>query len=146
LHFLLKHKAEDVTVLSTKLAIPIRFAFKAVTEADHREVISITCRFEATYDLTEGFEPSAQQIAAFKEGNAVFNCWTYFREFVHSSVSRMNYPPPTLPFLRMVPRAISKDSPLVPRALDAAIPTEQGGGDPRRSHKPSKEKDKGRSN
>jgi hypothetical protein len=146
LRFLLKHKAEEVGVLNAKLTVPIRFAFKAITEADDREVISIVSRFEAVYDLAEGFEPTPEQMAAFKDGNAVFNCWTYFREFVHSTVSRMNYPPPTLPFLRMVPRAISKDSPLVPRALEAAAPTEQGGGDPRRGRKPSKEEEKGRSN
>jgi hypothetical protein len=132
LRFLLKYKAEDAAVLNSALMIPIRFAFTAVTETDNREVLSIICRLEAVYDLAEGFGPTPQQIEAFKNGNAIFNCWTYFREFVHNTVTRMNYPPPTLPFLRMVPKAAAKNLTTSPKAIEEASLIEQVSQEPER--------------
>jgi hypothetical protein len=61
---------------------------------------------EASYELAEGYEPTSEQIEAFRQGNAIFNCWTYFREYVQSSVARMNFPSVTVPFLRMVPKRL----------------------------------------
>jgi hypothetical protein len=118
--FHLKHQAEDVVLLGSKLTIPIRFGLKAVT-ADHRvPVIVVACRVEVDYNLYEGYTPTPEEIDAFKQGNAIFNCWTYFREYVQSTVARMNFPPLTLPFLRMVPKA-SAQAPAAPRAIEASI-------------------------
>jgi hypothetical protein len=103
LEMALKHQAEDAVVSGNKLSIPIRFGFKAVTVPDKRDVLLVTCRLEAIYELAEGFEPTPEQVDAFRLGNAVFNCWSYFREYVQNCVVRMNYPPVTIPFLRMVP-------------------------------------------
>jgi len=99
------------------LTVFVKFVFKAVAESDDAEVISIKCTLQAAYNLLEGYEPTPEQIEAFKDGNAIFNCWTYFREFVQNAVTRMNYPPPTLPFLRMVPKATTKDSVTGPKEL-----------------------------
>jgi hypothetical protein len=74
----------------------------AVTPAD--EVFRVDCLFEADYEIRSGFVPTEEQIRAFHHGNAIFNCWPFFREFVQNSVTRMNYPPPPVPFLRMMPR------------------------------------------
>ena len=103
----LKHQVEDAVVSSHKMTIPIRFGFKAITADEKTDVLVITCRFEATYVLAETYEPTPEQIDAFRQGNAIFNCWSYFREYVQNSVARMNYPPVTIPFLRMVPKPIS---------------------------------------
>lgn len=126
----LRHQAEDAVVSGRKLTIPIRFEFKAVTEDEEAEVLIITCRLEAAYELAEGYEPTPEQIDAFRQGNAIFNCWSYFREYVQNSVARMNYPPVAIPFLRMVPKAIpatSTDTPKVVGSAPAQIeqPTEQ---------------------
>lgn len=110
LRFLLKHKAEDAVVANAKLTVYLKCAFKAVTTENEAEVIVVACRLEAVYDLADGFDPTPEQIEAFKDGNAIFNCWTYFREFVHNTIGRMNYPPVTLPFLRMVPKAAQGDA------------------------------------
>jgi hypothetical protein len=107
---MLKHQAEDAVVSGGKLTIPIRFGFKALTEDNKAEVLIITCRLEVAYELAEGYEPSPEQVEAFRQGNAIFNCWTYFREYVQNSVARMSFPPVTIPFLRMVPKAISATS------------------------------------
>jgi len=54
--------------------------------------------------LEESFQPSRDAINAFARGNVIFNSWPYFREYVQSTVSRMDYPPPTIPFLRLTRR------------------------------------------
>jgi hypothetical protein len=81
------------------LSVITQFSFKIISDNHKTEVIVLQCRMAAEYILAEGFEPSAEQINAFKEGPAIFNCWPYFREYVQSTVVRMNYPPPTIPFL-----------------------------------------------
>jgi hypothetical protein len=55
-----------------------------------------------SYQLRPGFAPTAEQINAFKDGNAIFNCWPYCRQYVQEMIQRMGYPPLTLPFLRVV--------------------------------------------
>ena len=118
----LRHEAENAVVAGSKLTIPVRFGFRAVTEDKRTEVISVTCRLEADYDLEEGYVPSPEEIEAFRQGNAIFNCWAYFREYVQSTVARMNFPPITIPFLRMAPKAITpKDAAPEEQKTDEAI-------------------------
>lgn len=68
-------------------------------------VVEIDCAFRVEYALRPGFEPSDAQIEAFQEGNAIFNAWPYFREYLQSTLQRMGLPTFTLPFLRLQPRA-----------------------------------------
>jgi hypothetical protein len=77
---------------------------KEDNEQDSIELVSIECRFAAQYGMLGDYRPSDDEIEAFRAGNAVFNCWPYFREFVQNTVVRMNLPPPAIPFLRLVPR------------------------------------------
>jgi len=84
-------------------------------------VLIISCRLEVAYELAEGYEPTSEQIDAFRQGNAIFNCWPYFREYVQNSVARMNYPPVTIPFLRMVPKPIPATSTDAPKVLRSAL-------------------------
>jgi len=122
LEMMLKHEAEDAVVTSGKMIIPVRFGFKAVTEDRKVEVLTVTCRLEAAYELPEGYEPTPEQIDAFRQGNAIFNCWTYFREYLQNSVARMNFPPVTVPFLRMVPKAVPADHTGEPKAVESHPP------------------------
>lgn len=82
---------------------------------DKRDLARIRCKFDADYDLNPGFDPAEAQMAAFHHGNAIFNCWPYFREFVQNTTVRMDLPPATIPFLRLVPKAR-------PKVLDAESP------------------------
>jgi hypothetical protein len=68
-----------------------------------QELIKISCTLEADYSLNPKFDPTTSQLKAFHHGNAVFNCWPYFREFVQNSSLRMHLPPPPVPFLRLMP-------------------------------------------
>src|ERR1017187_4727625 len=71
------------------------------SQDESKPLIVIECCFEAEYQLVSDFTPSEKQIEAFRAANAVFNCWPFFREFVQTSVTRMHFPPPPVPFLRL---------------------------------------------
>ena len=99
LSFSAEFHPECIDVSGGMLRIGTRFLFRIIRESDKDEVISIGCLFGAEYVLAEGFVPADEQIKAFSEGPAIFNCWPYFREYAQNTVMRMNYPPPTIPFL-----------------------------------------------
>ena len=79
-------------------------------EAESGEIVKIACRFDGTYGVRKDFQPTEEQIQAFHRGNAIFNCWPYFREYVQSTVGRLNYPPLTVPFLRLMPKPPAANS------------------------------------
>jgi hypothetical protein len=67
-------------------------------------VLKVACTYAVDYELVEGFEPSQKQIKAFKDGNVIYHCWPYFREYLQDCIQRMGFPPLTAPFLRVLPR------------------------------------------
>lgn len=72
--------------------------------------VVVDCAFAADYELAPDFAIRPEHVKAFKDGNAIFNVWPYFREFLQSSLQRMGLPPLTAPFLRLeVKRAARKD-------------------------------------
>jgi len=87
------------------LFVATSFTFKTgPADAIGEPVVFVHCRFEACYDLVEGYTPAKRELDAFREGNAIFNCWPFFREYVASTVVRSGYPPPPIGFLRLAPR------------------------------------------
>jgi hypothetical protein len=104
LQFRTHHKCDQALVDGRKLTTPVQFSF-AVVDEDEVEMVSLHCAIRADYEIDEGYEPTPEEIAAFSESNAVFNCWPYFRELVQSTLTRMNYPPLSIPFLRLIPKS-----------------------------------------
>jgi hypothetical protein len=87
------------------LRIRTAFEFKARRDgADEPELIGIACKFEAVYTLAPGYQPTEDEIEAFRKANGVFNCWPFFREYVQSTVTRMDCPAPPVPFLKLRPK------------------------------------------
>jgi hypothetical protein len=68
-------------------------------------VVLVECAYEVDYVLREGFEITAEHVKAFKDGNAIFNAWPYFREYLQNNLQRMGLPALTAPFLRLQPKA-----------------------------------------
>ncbi len=100
-------KAKQAEALPNQLIIEVGFRLtgKRKTESGkEKTVLCIESAFEITYQLRPEFAPTAEQIAAFKDGNAIFNCWPYCREHVQESLIRMGFPALALPFLRVVTR------------------------------------------
>lgn len=102
-----KRSKETVT-----FGVKFRFKILAGEDKEPRELAVINCHFDADYELRDGFEPEESHINAFHNGNAIFNCWPYFRELVQSATVRMGLPPPAIPFLRLIPK-------ITPRTIDA---------------------------
>jgi len=67
-------------------------------------VVLVECAYEVDYVLREGFEITPEHVKAFKDGNAIFNAWPYFREYLQNNLQRMGLPPLTAPFLRLQPK------------------------------------------
>jgi hypothetical protein len=103
-HF--SHNSVASDIKEGMLRIEVRFKIQGHDSAEPpASVFSIDCAFDADYFIEDKlFQPSPESIAAFKDGNAVFNCWPYVREFVQNTTARMCLMPPPLPFLRVVPR------------------------------------------
>ena len=113
------HLTENLASFKTE------FAFTAVDSSNPAaDAIKISCEFEASYELNNGYKPSPGEVQAFQEGNAIVNCWPFFREFVQSTVVRMNLPAPPIPFLLLAPSrntsgvAVSEPK---PRAVEEQI-------------------------
>jgi preprotein translocase subunit SecB len=66
--------------------------------------VSVECTFEVIYQLKPDFTPTPEQVKAFKDGNAIFNCWPYGRQYVQDTIQRLGFPPLILPLLRVQTR------------------------------------------
>jgi hypothetical protein len=109
------HSAVANPVTSGTLRIEGRFHFQGCDSSPEPvTVFSAECVFELDYQLQdESFKPAQDSLAAFKDGNAIFNCWPYAREFVNDLTSRMELRTHPLPFLRIVPK--NPQPPLQPK-------------------------------
>lgn len=102
-------QTKQLELIESALISEIDFSFRAVPAAtdpteskeEAEDAIRIDCSIEAIYQVREDYKPTEEQRKAFLEGNAVFNCWPYFREFVQSCSARMELPVPPIPFLRV---------------------------------------------
>jgi preprotein translocase subunit SecB len=98
----LEVKAKQVDAPTGQLVVEVSFRLMGSqkgNEPKNRTVFCVECTFEVSYHLRPEFVPAAEQIKAFKDGNAIFNCWPYCRQYVQEMIQRMGYPPLVLPFL-----------------------------------------------
>jgi hypothetical protein len=106
-----KFEPRDATVGDGEADIRTYFQFRALDSPKSDltkaplEALLVECTFQATYDLHPDYVPEPSELVAFQAGNAIFNAWPYFREFVQNNVARMNLPIPPVPFLRVGLRA-----------------------------------------
>lgn len=97
-------KARSVESPPGYLVIEVNFRLAGTSKSDRDKkanALCVECAFEVEYQLQAGFRPTSEQIKAFKDGNAIFNCWPFCRQHAQDMLTRMGYPPPTLPFLRV---------------------------------------------
>lgn len=81
---------------------------KQPAEKRREPVVLVECGYEVDYVLREGFKITPEHVKAFKDGNAIFNVWPYFREYLQSNLQRMDLPPLTAPFLRLEPKPTTR--------------------------------------
>jgi hypothetical protein len=88
--------------------IDFKFAARQHGSTQKQPSLLVWAKFLAEYEMAPGFKPSESELRAFLSANATFNCWPYWREYVHSTAARMNLPPLTLPFFRVRSRRLAK--------------------------------------
>jgi hypothetical protein len=111
-------KAKRVDSPADQLFIEVSFRLigsRKEGQSRERTIVCVECTFEVSYQIRPGFAPTAEQINAFKDGNAIFNCWPYCRQYVQEMILRMGYPPLTLPFLRIVTKQRESRKSLKPK-------------------------------
>lgn len=94
-----------------------RFAVRIIVHGSPKEgegksekhLFEVACRYALQYALKEGYTPSQEELDAFKEGNAVFQCWPYARELVQNLTMRMGLQMPPMPFLSLGPKPLPQN-------------------------------------
>lgn len=110
------HSASSPGLIDGILRIEADFRFQGFDSSEGKSpLFSLDCSFDIDYEIKEGFAPPPEAIEAFKEGNAIFNCWPYARELVQNLTSKMCLSPPPLPLLRMIPKPKPKPSTSAPK-------------------------------
>ncbi|MXZ73228.1 MAG: hypothetical protein F4Z04_17230 [Acidobacteria bacterium] len=84
------------------LEIDVAFGLE-VADADGEKEFQAEIRgtFELLYRIPADEDFSSEELAAFAQINAVFNAWPYWREFVQTSLARMDMPVLTVPVFRI---------------------------------------------
>lgn len=111
-------KSKPINAPANVLRLEIAFRMAGVEEKEEGKkgtpekkpepVVLVECAYEADYVLREGFSITPEHVKAFKDGNAIFNAWPYFREYLQNDLQRMGLPPLTAPFLRLQPKPSPK--------------------------------------
>lgn len=67
------------------------------SESAEEKVFTITVSFLLSYMKTKEVEITKEFVNVFKDNSIELVSWPYFREFVQNMISRMGFPPLTLP-------------------------------------------------
>jgi hypothetical protein len=77
---------------------------KVVNGADQETAdppVAIRVVLQLRYQIPSNLKPADDVLAEFASTNGVFNAWPYWREFIQTTVARMELPPLVLPVFRL---------------------------------------------
>lgn len=98
----LSHKAVASRIRESDIRFEVEFSLNGINAGANDNVIfTVDCIFQADYHLKPEYVPAEEAIEAFRQGNAVFNCWPFAREFFDNLTHRMGLHIPSLPLLRV---------------------------------------------
>lgn len=97
--------ARGIVVEPNRLRVVVKYRLRATRGGPRSRTpaIGIRATFELFYLLPSELAPTPTEISAFCKTNVLLNSWPYWREFVQSTISRMNLPPLTIPLFRFSP-------------------------------------------
>ena len=87
--------------IENRLTVNYRFNFKGKSSIKEKPGIEILGVYQIIYTKKDKAEIPENFFEPFSQFIVELMIWTYFREFVQSSISRMNLPTFTLPFKRI---------------------------------------------
>jgi hypothetical protein len=85
-----------------------------ITSADaeqKKQPLALRVEYELKYRVPADFKATKAEISSFAKVNGVYNAWPYFREYVQSTMLRMNLPPVILPVYRIPPTPKNEATP-----------------------------------
>ena len=68
-----------------------------------RPPLKLKVEYELKYKVPPDFKATKAEIGSFAKVNGVYNAWPYFREYVQTTLQKMNLPPLILPVYRIPP-------------------------------------------
>jgi preprotein translocase subunit SecB len=107
----LSHDSTEKSVAQGMFRVEVQFKALGRDSSEPPKLhFTLECSFGLDYAITDkSFQPTSESIAAFKSGNAVYNCWPYAREFIQNTTERMALDLPPLPFLRVAQKSKPKE-------------------------------------
>lgn len=96
-------KSKPITAPSNVLRLEIAFRMAGAEQTDEGKkdtlekkldekkpepVVLVECAYELDYVPREGFSLTPEHVKAFKDGNAIFNAWPHFREYLQNNTAR----------------------------------------------------------
>jgi len=94
--------------------VKISFDYDAWDSSEpSQRLFQVNCTFEVSYQLRDGYIPTEEERLSFSRGTAVFNCWSYAREFFRDMTARLGHSAPVLPLLRIIPKQQPPSEPVV---------------------------------
>jgi hypothetical protein len=96
-------KASALGVEDGHLLVRVRVDVSVVSTAaaSSPPAVDVSVTLELRYHVLSGLNTTDKEREAFAATTSVFNAWPYVREFVQSTIARMNLPPLTLPLARI---------------------------------------------
>lgn len=92
---LLKSDKENI------LPFNVVFTVKATDKDSGQDTFQVEVEFCVIYQSKKDVKPPDNEIEAFGITNVVFNAWPYAREYVQSTLMRMDLPPFAMPLLKI---------------------------------------------
>ncbi len=83
------------------LPFNVVFTVKAMDKDTGEDTFQVEVEFCVIYQSKEDVKPPENEIEAFGITNVVFNAWPYAREYVQSTLIRMDLPPFVMPLLKI---------------------------------------------
>ena len=98
----IKHSSVNEPSSNEETSFDVEIVFDALGDGNLEKVwFHIDCCYELKYKLRPGYSPSKEELSAFHEGNALFHCWPFAREFVQNATQRMGLTVPPIPMFRV---------------------------------------------
>jgi preprotein translocase subunit SecB len=103
----LEHKCSTKIISKEEDILSIRCNFGVTAfrnKSPDKIVMNIEASFCTSYVLKPITDINPDDIEHFAKINPVYNAWAYWREFVQSMTTRMDFPALTIPLLKIVPK------------------------------------------
>lgn len=127
-------RSDDSFIVGARLSARVD---AAGTAGEPDAPVSVDVTLALTYSLPAAPSFPVEVLEEFARVNGAFNAWPYWREYVQTTLSRMNLPPLVLPVFRVKPESTQTPE---QRTIEAAPSGDSDSLPPSRARKTSRKK------